>query len=387
MTRPASVVFLVVAAALAAGCVSAARIDAPRVEPLVAAEPAVEIRDRGGPWSADSRWKGRVAEVDAAARPAVDRLSSETGLWFERGREPVVDFEETAPADGDVVLRFKDGLRRPVLRISPRALLSGEFRAEHDLAPLVVRGAVLARAGERDPPGWVVSGIAIVAGGAFDRRLHRAALGGTAVKSSEAELFGPVATDPLAAAARAKALSRTSRSARPIARFLASLLDGRSEDAALADIGITRREFLDAAAGTERDRAARTISSDPVLPALVAARDALARGETGSADAALARAAESFDDPSADPWLVADARLCLARVALLRGETKAAQAALSAAVANGRVVRVREARVLGACLVPEAERASALRTLLADFPDAASDPFVRERAAEIARPR
>lgn len=370
----AGLVFL--AAAAAAGCTAGAPVAPARESVPIPVTKVLDVRDRSGAWTADPRWTDRVAAIEAAAAPAVTRLSAQTGLSFERGREPVLVFDESAPSPGDVALRFVDGLRRPVVRVAPGALLAGTFRADQDLAPLVVRGAVLAGAVEREPPAWVVAGVSIVVGDAFDRRLRERALGGADVRTREEDLFGPVASDPLAAAARTRAMMRTSRSERPLARFLTSLFDGRSEDDALADIGITRTEFLDAAADTERDRAARTISSDPVLPALVAARAALTRGETDRADAALSRAAESIEGPSADPWIVADARLCLARVALARGESGAAKAALDAAVSTPYVVRVREARLLGAALAAAPERPSALRALLADFPDAASDPAV-----------
>jgi len=373
---------LVACAALVAACSTGA--SAPEAPAKAApAAAAMEVRDRGGAWTADPRWAARVREVEAAAAPAAARLGPDTGLGFESGREPLVVFDEAAPPEGDVAPRFVDGVRRPIIRIRPRALLSGEFAATVDLAPLVVEGAILVGAGDREPPRWIVRGVAVVVGGSFDEALHRRALAGGEVRVREDELFGAAASDPLAAAARAKALARCARSERPFARLLSAAFSGRSEAAALAEIGIGSPALLDAAADTERARATRALADDPLLAAVRAARTALASGDFGRADASLAPFAGHLDDAALDPWIVADARLCLAEIAVIRGETNNARSSLAAAAASAKVVRVREARVLEVCVAPAADRPALLQTLLADWPDAAT----AGRSSELLKPR
>jgi len=373
---------LVACTALVAACSADARpVGTPAAE--VPAAPAPEVRDRGGAWTADPRWAARVAELEAASADAAGRLGPDTGLTFETGHEAVIVFDESAPDDGDAAPRFDDGVRRPIIRVRPRALLSGEFAPRVDLAPLVMEGAIVMAAGERAPPPWIVRGVAIVAGDAFDAALHRRALTGDEVRVREDELFGAPASDRLAAAARAKALARCARSERPFARLLRALNSGKTEEAALAEIGIGSVALLDAAADTERARAARSLSNDPMLPLLRAARTALAAGDVGRADSALAPFAGVFDDPALDAWIVADARLCLAEIAVVRGETAKAKAALDAAVPSSRVVRVRQARVLGVCVASEEDRPALLHDLTTDWPDAATTG----RSAELLKTR
>jgi hypothetical protein len=372
---------LVACAALAAACSTDARpVAATPADPVA---PVPEVRDRGGAWTADPRWTARVGELEAASAAAAGRLGPDTGLTFETGHEAIVVFDESAPVEGDVAPRFADGVRRPIIRVRPRALLSGEFVPAVDLAPLVMEGAIAMTAGDREPPAWIVRGVAVVAGDAFDATLHRRALSGDEVRIREDELFGAPATDRLAAAARAKALARCARSERPFARLLQALNAGRTEEAALAAIGIGSVAFLDAAADTERSRAARSLSNDPIVPLVRAARTALAAGDVGRADAALAPFAGVFDDPALDAWVVADARLCLAEIAFVRGETPKAKAALDAAVASSRIVRVRQARVLGVCVASAEARPALLHDLVADWPDAATTG----RSAELLKTR
>jgi hypothetical protein len=363
---------LVVAAALAVGCGTAAEVaDAPppREDAAPATRTPVEISNRGGAWTADPRWTDRVREFEDASAAAATWLGPDTGLAFHERRGPVVVFDEAAPADGDVAPRFVDGVRRPVIRVQPRALLAGEFRADADLAPLVLAGAIAAGAGDREPPAWMLHGIALVASGEFDSALRRRALSGDTLKVREEDLFGAAATDRLAAAARAKALARCSRSVHPFARVLDAVFRGRTEEAALAEVGIGSLAFLDAASGTERARAAEALAGDPLVPALRAARTALATGDIERADAALGPVGARLDEPSLDPWLVADARLCLAEIALLRGDTRNANASLDAALASSKVARVQQARILEASLAPPERREALLAALRADWPD------------------
>jgi hypothetical protein len=368
-------------AALLAAC--AARAAPPAASERSAPAPAVEVRDRGGAWTADPRWAARVRDVETAAAAAAERLGTETGVAFGEGREPVVVFDEAAPPEGDAAPRFVEGVRRPVLRVRPKALLAGEFSTPADVAPLVFEGAILVGAGDREPPPWIVHGVALVAAGSFDAALHRRALGGDDVRTREEELFAAAESDRLAAGARAKALARCARTERPYTRLLQSVFSGHSEEAALAEVGIGATALLDAAAGTERSRAARAITDDPLLPGLRAARKALQTGDFARADAALAPFAGRLDDPALDAWIVADARLCLAEVALLRGETSNAKSSLDAAEASSKVARVREARVLEVCVASPDDRPALLRNLLADWPDAAT----AGRSAELLKGR
>jgi hypothetical protein len=278
----------------------------------------------------------------------------------------VVVFDADAPREGDAGVRFVEGLRRPVVRVRPAALLAGTFRWDAHLGTLLARGAILAAAGERAPPDWIAEGAPVVVAGSFERLLHERALGGAQPVSMEAELFGDPPQGTLASAARAKALARIARTERPFVRFLDAVARGASEEAALAEVGVAGAEFLDAAAATERARAARGLAGDPLFAALVEARTAMARGDAATADAALARAGTSLAAPDANPWVVADARLVLAEVARSREEPAAARAALDAARAGGHVVRVRTARTLEAFAADAPRRAELERHLRAD---------------------
>lgn len=335
----------------------------------------LEIRQRGGAWEKDERWAARLRDLAATAGAAFERVRSETGLAFDAGRGPVAEFDETAPAEGDVSVRFVEGVRRPLLRISPRALLCGEFRASADLAPLVASAAIRAAAGERSPPAWIVQGASIVAGDVLERRLNQRAIGGASVRSRDEELLGTPATDPLAAAVRVKALLRCARAERPLVRLLALATEGRDEESMLSDLGIGQRAFLDAASDTERDRAAESIQRDGLFAALRDVRGALARGDVAGADAACAAVAGAIDDAGGNPWIAADLRLCRAQIAVLRADAKAAKAAWETAGDWTRILRVRDARVTEAC-VAALTRGSAqtLRALAADWLDALAMP-------------
>jgi hypothetical protein len=357
----------------AAGCTSAASMSASEppspTEAAVAESKTIDVRDVGGAWRADARWASRVDAVESAGDVALERVRAATGIEFAAGRGPVVEFDEVAPTAGDVALRFVDGVRRPVTRIQPRALLSGEFAVPSDFATLVARGAIVARAGEREPPTWVTRGVALVVADSFDLELHRRALGGKSPLYLQSDLFGDVASDPLAGAARAKAIVRCARSERPFVRFLDTLFSGKSEDAALAEVGISRRDLLDAATDTERAHATKAIAEDPSLPALTAARAALARHATDEADAAIAPVVPTLGDAGRDPWIAADARLCLAQIAMARGDEKSAADPLDAAQSSSKVVRVRDARIVEAWVLTRRGDAAAWPQLLHDFPD------------------
>jgi hypothetical protein len=359
-----------VAAIVAAGCSSGA---AAPLSAAPAAAPATEtpepVREAWNPaapptpWESDARWRRCAAEAESAARSASLPASSATGFAFDRGREPLLVYDAAAPGAGDVVIRFVDGVRRPVARLRPQALLSGEFAVPDDVVPLMARASLLSAAADRAPPEWVLAGGAMVAGGVFDRRVHERALGGPEPRSSESEIFGDAASDALAAAARVKALLRIARGDRPLARFVAALAEGKDEEAALAVVGVSGRSFLEAAAGTERARIAASIAGDAGLPALVAARAALARDDVDAAQAALEAA-----PVAGDPWIAADLGLCRAMLAASRGDAANARALLDAAP-PARIVRVRERRVVEGCLAPQLQRVVAVRAVLADFPE------------------
>jgi hypothetical protein len=223
----------------------------------------------------------------------------------------------------------------------------------------------MSAAKERALPAWVTAGGGVWCGGAFERRLHVRALGGTRVLSQEADLFPASSDDPLAAAARVKALLRIARGERPLQRFAAALLDGHDEDTALALVGVADRAFLDAAAGTERARAASAIAADPALPALVAARAALARGDVEAAAASLGPVAEA--PAGGNPWIAADAHLCRALVAAAKADAARARASIAAAPPS-RIVRAMERRAVEAFVAPPEQRAEAMRALVADWP-------------------
>jgi HEAT repeat protein len=357
-----------VAALVAAGCRSAAAPEAaPQAAPL--AETPVSPDGSSAALGADARWRACVASTESAAQSVWPSAAAAIGFAFDAGREPMLAYDPAAPAEGDVVLRFVNGVRRPVARLQPQALLRGEFVVPDDLAPLMTSAALLSAAREHALPAWVVAGGGVAAGGAFDRRVHACALGGPEVRSREADIFGAAPEDPLAAAARVKALLRISRGERALARFVTALSDGRDEDTALALVGVSDRAFLDAAAGTERAHAASAIADDPALPMLVAARAALARGDVDAAADALAPLASS--PVAADPWLAADLRLCQALVAAARGDAAGAKAAIDAAPPS-RIVRIRERRIVETCIVPASQRGAAVRSVLTDWPDLAT---------------
>ncbi len=360
---------VLLALAATAACSTARLSRKPAAEP--APPRALDVRDVGGAWRADPRWSSRVREIDAAAPAALERIRAETGIAFNPGHGPIVEFDSAAPASGDASPRFVDGVRRPVVRIAPAPLLRGEFVVPQDLATLLARSASLSAAGERTPPAWTIDGASLVVAGSFDLELHRRALGGPAPRVREDELLGAATSaDPLGAAARAKALLRCAQSQRPFVRLFAALASGKSEDAALAEVGIPRRDFLDAATETDRARAVAAVADDPLLPSLREARVDLLRGDVDRADAALARFAASPADVADDPWLAADARLCLAQIAMARGEEKNAKASLDAAEQSSMVVRVRDARIVETWLaVKRGAAGDVWSALVRDFPD------------------
>lgn len=354
-----------------AGCATGAPPAPPKLE--ASPPPSVDVGPSAGPWTADPRWKSRVSEIDAAARAALQRIAAQTALAPQGARRPVVVFDAAAPREGDAAVRFVEGVRRPVVRLRPAALLAGTFRTDAHLGALLARGAILAAAGERAPPDWVAEGVPVVVAGAFERLLHERALGGAQPVSAESALFGDPPAGALASAARAKALARIARTERPFVRFLDAVARGASEEAALAEVGVAGAEFLDAAAATERARAARALAGDPLFAALVEARAAMARADAATADAALARAGTLLAAPDANPWVAADARLVLAEIARSRSEPAAVRAALDAARAGGRVVRVRAARSLEAFAADGSRRAEAERDLRADEAELAGE--------------
>jgi hypothetical protein len=360
---------LLAAGALAAACsTSAAESDARAVDASRAAQPR------------DARRLQRGAQIDAALRAALVQTRETTGLWLDPERRPLVEFDEAAPAAGDVALRYVEGVRRAVIRLPEKGVSSGDFDAATDVAPLVARGTLFAAARERDVPPWVLEGVALVAAQAVDRQLHARVLESAPTPDVE-RLFGRPDADPLAAAMRVRALVRAARVARPIPKLLEEILAGKSEDAAVAAVGIERREFLDAAEGTEQAKAAHAILDDPLFAPLSAARTALGADQVAAADTALAGVTTHLDDPAADPWLAADARLVLARIAVLRGETRAARAVLDLAKSSGRVVRRREARMLEACVaLLTGDAASAVR-LLGPQDAASADPALRKASS------
>lgn len=370
---------LFVLAIAVAGCSSGAFATselASHEQDAVATEPPAKAAVAGGsanPWEADARWRRRAADVESAARSAWAPASSATGFAFDRGREPLIAYDAAAPTEGDVVLRFVDGVRRPVVRLQPQALLRGEFVMPDDLGPLAATASLLSAANERAVPAWVVAGGGIVCGGAFERRLHVRALGGIKVISRESDLFGSYSDDPLAAAARVKALLRIARGERPLQRFAAALLDGHDEDTALALVGVADRAFLDAAAGTERARAASSIADDPELAWLATQRDKLGRGEVDGSDAVADHASAATD--GRNPWIAADVSLQKALIALVTGDVGQARKHLDAAPPS-RVVRTQERRIVEALVAPPQERAEATRVLLEDWPRLATTQSV-----------
>jgi hypothetical protein len=338
-----------------------------------------------GTADADARWRARAAETESAAQSVWRPAAASVGFPFDAGREPAIAFEESAPTEGDVVVRFVEGVRRPVVRVQPRALRRGEFLVPDDLAPLAASAALLAAARERALPPWIVAGGGIVATGAFERRLHARALGGAELRVGESELFGNATDDALAAAARVKALLRIARGEHALTRFVAALLDGHDEDTALELVGVADRAFLDAAAGTERARAAAALAGDPALPGLAAAREALAAGDVGAANDALARLDTS--SAAADPWIAADVRLCRALIAVAKQDDAAAKSHFDAAPPS-RIVRARERRIVEAGIAPRPQRSSAVDALLADWPDLdAKDVLVAALLAQTAVPK
>lgn len=394
--RALRVTTVVATVSLAACSTAASSQPAPRTDAALESQAAAAGADApataaspSAPWEADPRWRARAAETASAVQSARAQAAGAVGFAFDAGREPAIAYDAEAPAEGDIVVRFVNGVRRPVVRLRPHALLSGEFVVPDDLSPLLASAALLSAAKEHALPEWVVTGGGIVAGGVFDRRVHGRALAGPELKTKEAELFGGTPGDPLAAAARAKALVRIARGERAFTRFVTALIDGRDEVTALALVGVSDRAFLDAATETERAHVASAIADDPALPALVVARAALARGDVAAADAALASSSAATD-----PWIAADVQLCRALVAASRRDAAATKAAFDAAPPS-RIVRVLERRVVAAFVAPPEERIAAGHALLADWTELSwkpigfgdADPVVRALFGELTRPQ
>ncbi len=351
----------------------------------------VEFRAYDGAAAGDPRLPAAVDRLAEVVLPTLVAAEDRAGVTLQPSRDAVVMLIDVAPHDatggtvggtvgarrGNVNLRLVRGVRRPVIRISARALLAGEFVPAAHFPPLLVEAAVVASAGDRVAPAWLRSGLGPEITGTFERLLHERALGGGAVITAPELLFPstPAGDDPLWAAARVRALSRIARGERPLARFVAARLEGRSELAALQLVGVQDAAFLEAATETEMDRALAALLAGGPLEALGKAREALRQGDPSRAAAHVALLDRELGAGTLSPWVTADARLTIAQYALVAGDLRRARAlASSALAAPEQLVRVREARLCEARAARASgdQSASAMlfRAYLADFPGA-----------------
>ncbi len=400
-TSAVLVVAALAAALAASGCAGGTRASTARggsetvptvVTPPVAAflaarsAPGVEIARYDGRVAGDTRLPALADRMLAVVTPTLDAARDEAGVAPAAGRALlVVLVDDDVPPGSEVVQRLVDGVRRPVVRVPARRLVSGEFVPEQHLPRLLVEAAVVASAGDRTAPAWLRAALGVELGGAYERLVHERALGGAAVTLAEDALFPrtPADDDPLRAALRLRALARIARGERALARFVAARLEGAGEADALARVGVQDALFLDAAAETEMSRARESLDGEGPWDALAAARAALAADDPARGVGPAAALDAAVRAGRLSPWLAADARIVLAEFALARGDGAAAATHVSAATADApHVVRVERARLTAARAAREAgrgaEAAALYRAFAADFPDAREAGEARE---------
>ncbi len=362
----------------------------------------IEFRAYSGDVADDARLATAVDAMTMLVTPTIDAAEERAGLAFTTGRGAAVVFVDSdLNIAGEVNSRLLDGLRRPVIRISARHVVSGAFVPEVHFPPLVVQAVVLAVAGERMAPGWLRIGLATEVGGAFDWTLHERVLGGPRVRTQPDTLFPetPAHDDALVATVRVRALARIARGERALARFVTTRLSGASSANALRDVGVHDADFLEAAAETERDRALAAVDLVGPLALLAQARDALASNEASRGIPSAGLLAKAVDDGDANAWVATDARIVLAEYRLLAGDAKAARTLLATALASpAHLVRRREARLLearSAAADGDAREASSLyRRYAADYPSGVGTDealraigVARKAEAELVRTR
>jgi len=346
----------------------------------------IEFREYDGDVAGDSRLAGVIDRLAATVPGAVNVTEERAGLAFmaeRRGAVFLVD-DDIRPS-GEVTTRIVEGVRRSVIRISARRLVSGEFLPEVHFPPLVVEAAVLAAAGERIAPAWLRAGLATEVGGVFERVLYQRVLGGASVRTQATALFPPTPSgnDPLVAGARVRALARVARGERALARFVTTRLAGTTDADALADVGVHDEDFLDAAAETERDRALASVQQAESLELLARAREALVTGEASRGIPIAALLGKRIDEGRVSDWIATDARITLADYRLRAGDAAAARTLLATALADRTlVVRLREARLLDARAAAAEGDARAAASLYRDY---STDYPGTEGAAEALR--
>ncbi len=381
---------LVAAFALCTACKSTNESRPTEPDPNSTASKGVTARDVGtariepyaGRWESDPRLATQLSALEAVIPQALAAAEEKAGLLALPGRGPVIRLVDAGtPGEGAVRLRLVDGVRRPVVPVPARRLVTGLFTPSAHFAPRLAEGALLSSAGEQPVPDWLRAGLPVVISGTLEHRLHERALAGDAVLLTEAELFPetPSGDDPLWAATRLNALQRTGRGERRLARFVTLLLAGTPEEAALREVGIHGAEFLDAAADTDRARALETMRAGGPLRVISIAREAL-RNEDAAAAATASTLRAELESGTLSPYLATEVRVVLAELALLAGDTDESRRLLVAAQADpDHLLRPVHAELLAARLAAasgeRATAASLYRRHAADHPDS---PAVNE---------
>ena len=325
----------------------------------------------------DERLGPARRELEAAAETHTRELTA-AGWGFPAGRGPLLRIHDDVPREEAVRVRsvLHAGRRRPLIAVSPAALLAGEVDSEIALRVALAEAALIARAGDRALPSEVVAGAPLVlADAVLDVALISVLQAKSPSLRGERVYAGRVG-ERLAAAVRLGAVERIGLGERPLTRYLDAILDGAGEGAALAEIGVDDATFLAAAAETDRERLLTDLLLDPVLAELVDLRRALYDGGPEATEGLLEPVTDRLDD-ELDPRVAADARLAVAEVHAAGGDLVRAHSHLRKALATPEdLIRRQDARRLELVLAEGGARHAELALrFLQDYP---SDPAGQE---------
>lgn len=333
--------------------------------------------DYEGRHRSDPRLVAARAELDAAVRQGVAELTA-AGWGFPEGRGPVVRLsDDVGRAEGvRVRVALHEGRRRPILHVSPRALMAGEVGPGRRLRIALAEAALVARAGDRTLPEDVLAGAPLVLADAVLDTAIVSVLESKQPSLDAADVYSGPTGRRLAAAVRMGAVERIGLGERPLERYLDALLDGADPLAALAEVGVDDSTFLEAAGETDRDRLLTDLVLEPLLAEVVDLRRALFAGGPAAADPMVATVLDGLKE-GADARVATDARLAVAEVHAAGGDLVRAHSRLREVLKErSSLIRHQDARRLELVLAEGGARHAELAVrFLEDYPD---DPAGQE---------